>query len=253
MTHPDRIEDLDPAGSCPDKALLSKIGEDARDHLSNRTNAVRQILLIHERGKTAAGRRLRCREIEQMSGDALADRCKRVSSEFLEDVVQPVDRLFRQNPRDRSLGPRPAPDAVDIDKEGGAGSYRLHEDRRRSANERRRSEQITHPNVSHGDLPAVAGMHVDAKQTLHDDRQPRGLRFCIYGLACRELQDSPAEDERVDGLRWYRSPTSASQQADDFSSGGLSVGPIGGARHMVRLDENVDLAVRAMTVLELPA
>ena len=73
--------------------------------------------------------------------------------------------------------------------------HRLHEDRRRSANECRHTQQITRSYIPHGDLAAVAGMHVDAKQTVHDDGQSFSVRFRIHGMAGREVDDPSAGDQ----------------------------------------------------------
>ena len=156
-----------------------------------------------------------------MAGNALADRREGVSGELFEDVVEAVNRFLRESPRDRWIRARCAPDTIDLEEEGGARPDGLHEDRRRSRNQRRRSEQIPRPHVSHGDLATVAGMHVDAKQALDDDGKRFGLRFGIHGLAGRELDDPSAIEQRLDCFCRQGRPTSALQHAEDVTGCGL--------------------------------
>ena len=112
-----------------------------------------------------------------MACDALADRRERISGKLFEHVVEPMNRLLRERPRQRRIVPRRALDAIDVEEEGRAGRHRLHEDRCRSANQCRHTQQIARSNVAHGDLAAVSGVHVDAKQTVHDDGQSFSVRF----------------------------------------------------------------------------
>src|SRR5262245_43342023 len=77
-----RIEQLDAPGRRADEPFGPEFREDARNHFSNRPDAVRQILLTHERGERSAWR-TRGREIEQMARHALAHRRERIAGQFL--------------------------------------------------------------------------------------------------------------------------------------------------------------------------
>jgi hypothetical protein len=93
-----------------------------------------------------------------------------------------MNRLFRKRPRHRCIAARRPLDAIDIEEEGGPGRYGLYKDRGGSANERGHNQQITRPGIPHGDLAAVASIHVDAKQTLEDDSQSLSVRFGVHGM-----------------------------------------------------------------------
>ena len=134
-----------------------------------------------------------------MACDPLAHRRERVTREFFEDVVQSMHRLFRERPRHRCVVVRGASDTLDIEEECLGGHHSLHKDRSGSSNECRRAEQITDAYIPHGDLTAVGGMHVDAKQTLYKDGQSFCVRFRVHSMASRALDDPSADDQRFDG------------------------------------------------------
>ena len=75
--------------------------------------------------------------------------------------------------------------------------------------ERRHTQQIAGSNIPHGDLATVAGVHVDAQQTPHDDGQSLGVRFRIDGLAGWEFDDPSAADQRLNRVGRSRRPRSA--------------------------------------------
>jgi polyisoprenoid-binding protein YceI len=193
--------------------LLPELSEDSRDHFSNRPHTVREILLIDERGQRAARSRTGCREVEEMPCHALSDRRKRVSGELFEDIVQPMNRLFRERPRHGCIAARRSFHSPDIEEKRCGGCDGLHKHRRGSANECRHTQEIARPYIPHGDLAPVAGMHVHAKQTLQDDGQSLRGRFGVHGLSGWEFDDPSTVDQRFDRCNRDRSPTSASEQS----------------------------------------
>jgi hypothetical protein len=237
--HPNGVENFHAAWRRSDEAFCPKLCENARDHFSNRTHTVREILLTDQRYELAARFRARYREVKEMACDALADRCKRVSGELFEDIVQSMNRFFRERPRHRCIAPRRSLDSIEIEEKDGGDCYGLHEDRSGPANERRHAEQITRPYIPHGDLAAVTGMHVDAKQTLQDDGQPLSVRFGVHGMARREFDDPPAVDQRFDCSNRNGRPTSASQQINDVHGCALAARLTWRARHPIRLERNI--------------
>ncbi len=171
-----------------------------------------------------------------MACDALADRRERISGKLFQDVVESVNRLLRERPRQRRIVPRRAFDTIDVEEERSAGGHRLHEDRCGSGNQRRHTQQIAGSNVAHGDLAAISGMHVDAQQAPHDDGQSFGVRFRIDGVAGGEFDDPSTVDERFDGSSRDRSPTSASEQSTEAHGREVTRRLI--RRHRVRLERN---------------
>jgi hypothetical protein len=196
--HPNGIENLNSARRRSHEPLCAKLCQDTCDNLSNRTHAVCQILLAHERGEPAVRGRARRRKVEEMACDSLPDRGERIAREFFEHVVQPMNRFFRERPRERRIVARGSRDALDIEKEGRYGYDRLHEDGCRSSDERRHTQKIPGPDVSHRDLPAVAGMHIDTKQTAHHNGQSLGVRFGVHRMTGWEFGDAPTVDQRFD-------------------------------------------------------
>lgn len=97
---------------------------------------------------------------------------------------------------------------IGVEEERIAGRHGPHEDRCRSRNQRRRTQQIARSNVAHANLTAVSREHVDAQQAVNDDGQSFSVCFRIYGVAGWELDDPPAADQRFDGRNRNRGPTS---------------------------------------------
>jgi hypothetical protein len=81
---------------------------------------VATILLTDPCGELAARSRTRRCEIEKMAYDALADRRERVSRELFEDVVQSMNGLFSERPRQRRIVLRRTFDTIDIEEKRGA-------------------------------------------------------------------------------------------------------------------------------------
>ena len=69
VAHPNGIENLHATGRRSNEVLRPKLRKDPRDHFSDRTDAVREILLIHQRRQLAARSRTRRREVEEMPRD----------------------------------------------------------------------------------------------------------------------------------------------------------------------------------------
>ena len=195
--------------------LRAKLRQDPRDHLTNRADAICQILLTHDGGEATGGCGARCGKVEQMARDALADRGERIACQLFEHVIQAMNRFFRQDPGNRRIVAPRSFDAIEIEKEGSPRHKRLHEDGSRSADERRHTQKIASANISHGHLPTVARMHIHAKQTVQDDGQAFRVRFRVNSVARCELRDPPVFDERFDRLHRQRRPTSALKETND--------------------------------------
>jgi len=127
--------------------------------------------------------------------DALADGCERVSGELFEDIVQSMHAFLRERPGQRRVDKRRALDLGEVEEEGFAWRYRLHEDGCGTANERWHPEQITCSDISYGDLPAVTGVHVDAQQAVHHDGQSFSVCFRIHRTTGPEV-DEPSTGEQ---------------------------------------------------------
>ena len=199
MAHPNGIQNLHAASRRSNEVLRPKLRKDPRYHFSDRTDAVREILLIHERGKLTARSRARRGEVEEMPRDSLADRRERVPCELLENVVQPVNRLFRECPGQRRIVVRGSSDAIDVEEECGAGRNGLGKNRCGSANERRHAQQITSAYIAHCDLAAVTHNHVDTQQPLENDSQSFSVSFRVHGFARRKLDNASSVDQRLNG------------------------------------------------------
>ncbi len=143
--------------------------EDARHDLSNRSNAVGELLLVDEGCEAPITSRSRGGQIQQMANDALPNRGKGVSSEFFEDVVQAVNAFFGKDPGHSGVFSGYALHARHVHEVHRAICQRLHEHGRGTADECGRTQQAARPNVPDGDLTAVARVHVDAKQSSDDD------------------------------------------------------------------------------------
>jgi len=83
---------------------------------------------------------------------------------------------------------------IGVEEERIAGRHGLHEDRCRSRNQGRRTQQIARSDVAHTNLAAVSCEHVDAQQAVNDDGQSFSVCFRIHGVAGWELDDLPAAD-----------------------------------------------------------
>ena len=130
-----------------------------------------------------------------MACDALPNRREGVSRELFEHVVQAMNRLLCERPRHRRIMVSRSFHASDIEEERGAGRHGLHEYRRGPPDERRNPQQSTGPYVSNGDLAAVAGIHIHAKQPLENDGQSFSVRFGVHNLRGREFDDAPILDQ----------------------------------------------------------
>ena len=130
-----------------------------------------------------------------MARDPLAHRRERVPGQFLEHVVQPVNRFFRECPGHRRLLACDAGDAIDREHERDTGDDRLHEHRSGSADEGRHTEQIAGADVAHGDLTAVAGVHIHTKQAVQDHSQADGVRFSVDGMPRGIFRDASLVDQ----------------------------------------------------------
>jgi hypothetical protein len=164
VAHPDGIEDLHTAWRRANEVFRTKLCEHTRDHFTDRTDAVREILLIHRGSQRTARVQARRRKVEEVACDALPDRREGISR-----------KLF-------------------IEEERSAVGDGLHEDRRRPANQCWHTQQIAGSNVAHGDLAAVSGVHIDAQQAVHHDGQLFSVGFRIHSTAGREVDDSTTGD-----------------------------------------------------------
>jgi hypothetical protein len=196
--HPNRIENLHTARRGRDEPFRAKFREDAGYHFSHRPDTVREILLTHQHRESAAPRWTRCGEVEQMARDTLANGRERVARELFKRVIQSVHRLLRECPRERCVLVCRSFHTTHIEEERGAGRHGLHKHRRRPANERRNTKQVTGPYIPNGDLPAVAGMHVNAEKALQNDRQSFRVGFRVHDMPSREFDDAPALSQRFD-------------------------------------------------------
>ena len=206
MAHSYRIENLDSAWGRADEAFGAKLCENARDHFADGTDAVREILLIDQRGERAAGFPTRSREVEEVARDALADRRECVSGELLEHVVQPMGRFHGECPSERRVGERRAFDRRDVEEERRTGRHCLHEHRRGARNQRRYTEQITCSNIPHGDLAPVTRVHVNAQEAQRDDGQCLGVGLGIHGMTGGKFYAASAFDQRLNPFRRHRRP-----------------------------------------------
>src|SRR6185312_12117852 len=85
--HPNGVKNFHPTWRRSDQLFRAKLREDPRDHLTDRTDAVRQFLLIHRsRERTASSRTHDC-EVKEVACNALADRRERVSGKLFQGVV----------------------------------------------------------------------------------------------------------------------------------------------------------------------
>jgi hypothetical protein len=144
------VENLHTAWRRANEVFRTKFCEDTRDHFADRTDAVRKILLIHQSRQRTARFQARCRKVEEVARDALADRRKCISGKLLQDIVEAVNRFLRECPCQRRIVPRRALHAIDFEEERTAVRHCLHEDRRRSANQCRRTQQIAGSNARTG-------------------------------------------------------------------------------------------------------
>ena len=87
MAHPYWIENLDAARRRANEVFRPQLCEDTRDHFANRTDTVREILLVHRRSQRTARSQARRREVEEVASDTLADQRERISGELFQDVV----------------------------------------------------------------------------------------------------------------------------------------------------------------------
>src|SRR5215207_4619023 len=122
-----------------------------------------------------------------MPDDPLANSRERISCELLENIVQTVDRFLSEDPGDRRVRPREVLYARRVHEVHSAVGHRLHTNRRRTADERRRTEQTAPANIADRDLATVAGVHVDAEKALDDDADALLIGLGIDGQPCREI------------------------------------------------------------------
>ena len=174
--------------------------EDARDDLSNRSNAVGELLLVDEGCEAPVTSRSRRGQIQQVANDALPNGRKRVSSKFFEDVVQTVDRFLGKDPGHGGVLSGYALHSRHVHEVRDAISQRLYEDRRRTADECGRTQQAADANVADGDLTAVARVHVHAEQPSNDDPEALYLRFGVDRGACRDIRKGAARRETLHGV-----------------------------------------------------
>jgi hypothetical protein len=88
--------------------------------------------------------------------------------------------------------------ASNIEEERGTGRHRLHKYWCGPADERRDAEQLTGPYIPNRDLTPVAGMHIDAKQTLYNDGESFVVGFGVDDMPTREFDDPPSRGQRFD-------------------------------------------------------
>jgi hypothetical protein len=133
-------------------------------------------------------------------------------------VVQTLNGFLRKGPCDRRIAARDSFDAIRLEEKCLTRHDRLHEHWRRSADEGWHTEEVARTNIADRDLPAVAGVHVDAKQAAENDRESLGIRFRIERVTGAKLDGPSALEQRLDHRGRQRCPDSRSKQTDDARS-----------------------------------
>jgi hypothetical protein len=118
-----------------------------------------------------------------MADYALPDSCEGVSRELFEDIVQTADGLLGEHPGHGRILSGEALHPRDVHEVHRAVRQCLHEDRRRTRDERGRTEQVAAPNVADRDLAAVAREHVHAEQPSDEYPEALCIRLFVDGHA----------------------------------------------------------------------